>query len=282
MIITRIKGGLGNQMFQYAIARRISLDQNCDFKLDITDYNADNFRKFGLKNFNIVENIATSEEVKKLKYPYGFLSKMWRFFSFKILRIHNVGFNASVLQRHKDLYLDGYWQSYKYYENIRKKLQEDFSLKIPLTEEKQRLVEEIRNCNAVSLHIRRGDYVSDKNASKIFNVCTMEYFESGAEYIGSKVASPIFYIFSDDANWVKENLKINFPTVYVADYGLKDFEELYLMSCCKHNVIANSSFSWWGAWLNNNPDKIVVCPKKWVNNNSVKMGDLVPDNWVRV
>lgn len=282
MIITRIKGGLGNQMFQYAIARKISLKYSDSFKLDITDYGSDNFRKFGLNNFNIISVVASDEEVSKIKYPYGFLSKIIRFFVFRILKIYNIGYVPSVLRKHKNIYLDGYWQSYIYYEDIIDILRQDFLLKVPLSEEKQKLEETIKKCTSVSLHIRRGDYVSDKKANKIFNVCNLDYFKSAAEYIGTKVSNPVFYIFSDDAEWVKSNFKISFPTFYVSDYGLKDFEELWFMTCCKHNIIANSSFSWWGAWLNKNAEKIVICPKKWVNNNTVNMNNLVPDSWVRM
>jgi len=282
MIITRIKGGLGNQMFQYAIARKISLDQGSDFKLDLTDYSRDDFRKYGLKNFQIIENVATPEEVKKRKYPWGVISKLWRFFSFKILRIHNIGYEKKVLKFRKNLYLDGYWQSYKYYQDLKDVFKKDFSLKVPLSETQLELVKQMQNCNSVSLHIRRGDYVFNKAASKVFNVCTLEYFKQAAEYLSLQIPQAVFYIFSDDAKWVKENLKLENKMIYISDYGLKDFEELYLMSLCKHNIIANSSFSWWGAWLNANPQKIVVCPKKWVNSNSVKMADLVPDSWLRM
>ena len=118
--------------------------------------------------------------------------------------------------------------------------------------------------------------------NKFHGVCSLEYYANAIKNVSEKVVNPVFYVFSDDIAWVKENLKIDFPTKYVSDGILKDYEELMLMSYCKHNIIANSSFSWWGAWLNKNPEKVVVAPKQWFADESVDTSEIIPETWIRL
>jgi len=142
--------------------------------------------------------------------------------------------------------------------------------------------QKIKEKNSVSLHIRRGDYLTMQKAIDTIGVCPLDYYDKAIREITRKIKNPTFFIFSDDINWVKENLKTNSPTIFVSGGKLKDYEELILMSKCKHNIIANSSFSWWGAWLNNNPNKIVIAPKKWFKDTSKNTRDLIPESWLKL
>lgn len=285
MIIVNLKGGLGNQMFQYALGRRLALKNNNELKLDISGYPRQNLRSYRLNNFNIAEKIATDDEVKKLKYPLGFFSKAWRRFSFKILRIHHVGWEPQalrLLEQKKNLYLDGFWQSYKFFDDIVDVLKRDFTLREPMENIRPDLLNKIKESNSVSIHIRRTDYVSTKRAQVYHGMCDLDYYQRALELIKDRVSNPAFFIFSDDIEWVKNNLPISDPALYVSQEGLEDYQELTLMSKCKHNIIANSSFSWWAAWLNSNPDKTVITPKQWFGNNSIKIDDIVLPTWTKI
>jgi len=284
MIITNIKAGLGNQLFQYALGRKLALKNNETLKLDISGYPKQTLRKYGLSVFNIEENIADDQEVKRLKYPLGILSMVWRRFSFKILRRHHVGWEPNTLkslEKKKNFYLDGFWQSYKYFDDVADTIRRDFTLKEPLEKISPELNEKIKGTNSISLHIRRSDYLNPK-VQKQFGSCSLNYYAQAIKIISGKIPDPVFFVFSDDPTWVKENLKLEFPMVAVSDYQLKDFQEMTAMSLCKHNIIANSSFSWWGAWMNANPDKIVISPDKWFNDGSLNIDDLIPASWTRI
>jgi len=284
MIIVNLKGGLGNQMFQYALGRKLALQNKTTLKLDTSGYPKQTLRKYGLPVFNIQENIASNEEVKHLKYPLGSISMAWRRFSFKILRRFHISWEPATLDRlekKKDLYLDGFWQSYKYFDDIAEIIRQDFSLKEPLEKVSPELNEKIKGTNSVSIHIRRSDYLNPK-VQQQFGSCSLDYYAQAAKIIASKISDPVFFIFSDDVQWVKENLKLEFTMIAVSDYQLKDFQEMIAMSLCKHNIIANSSFSWWGAWLNGNPDKIVIAPNKWFNDGSLNIDDLIPPAWTKI
>jgi hypothetical protein len=162
--------------------------------------------------------------------------------------------------------LEGFWQHHKYYNTIKPQLLEEFTLKEEYKVGLPALISEIeKNDHSVSLHIRRGDYVSDPNNLDWFGVMPPDYYYQAVDYIKKRISNPVYYIFSDDLDWVKENIRIDGQVVYVdIEGGKKDYLELYAMSKCRHQVIANSSFSWWGAYLNNRPEKIVIAPARWV------------------
>lgn len=283
MIIVNLKGGLGNQMFQYALGRALSLKNNDILKLDTQSLSnakelGNIYRPFDLAAFSIYQDIATPEEVKRLRYPNGILSKIKELFVQKIVRPNTVIFNNKILNLTGNQYLDGYWQSPRYFDQIKNILLEDFTLRKLLSASGEILKKEILNTNAISLHVRRGDYVANPKVKRENGICSPEYYKSAVALIKKEVASPHFFIFSDDITWVKENLSITDPVRYVEDTNLTAPEELYLMSICQHNIIANSSFSWWGAWLNQNSNKIVVAPTPWFD--KIKSDkSLIPNSW---
>ncbi len=286
MIIVNIKGGLGNQMFQYALGKHLTLKNNDELKLDTDSLSRANeigniYRPFALEAFNIKKEIATTEEILPLKYPHGILSKGWRWFSFKILRRFNVLFNPSVLNWTGNIYLDGFWQSPNYFEDIRDVLLKEFTLTAPLSSETADFAKIISEGSAVSIHVRRGDYATNARVMKEFGVCSTEYYQKAMEKIETAIDSPTYFVFSDDIEWVKENLPVGESAVYIQGIRITDTEEMVLMSKCKHNIIANSSFSWWGAWLNQNPDKIVVAPTPWFETQPYDK-DLIPKSWTQL
>lgn len=285
-------GGIGNQMFQYATGRRVAKINNIHLKLDTSSFVKEDKettpRIFKLDHFNIDTEIATKQDIRYFKKFKKVHTKiLGRIYNplfandSKYITEIGYGFNPGILNLKDDIYLDGYWQSEKYFKDIRDTLIKEFSLKTPGTafEEQAQI---ITNHNAISIHIRRGDYVSNTSLAKNYGVCGLDYYMEAIELVTQKVENPHFFIFSDDISWAKENLKITYSHSYVSSEYIKDYEEIILMSKCKYNIIANSSFSWWGAWLNNNPNKIVIAPKKWFRDESWIPKDIIPETWLRI
>lgn len=285
MIITKLNGGLGNQLFQYSFGRYLSEKNKDILKLDIQGLEKttkDTQRKFLLNKFNISSSIGEPTEIKKMKYPFGFLSKIKRGLDVKIFRKFYINFEPKLLTLKGDVYLAGFFQSENYFKEIESIIRKEFTLKDPLSPSAQTYADQITQIqDAISIHIRRGDYVSNSSANKYFGTCDLTYYERAISKIKESITSPNFFIFSDDIEWVKEHLKIE-GAVYVSNPNLSEYEELILMSYCAHNIIANSTFSWWGAWLNQNPNKIVIAPQKWLNTDISKQPDIVPSTWIKI
>lgn len=285
MIILNLKGGIGNQLFQYALGRQLAILRDTELKLDVYGLDRANavgdiYRPFALQAFNIKAEVATPAEVQKLKYPYGVISKGWRYLSFKISRDKNTLFNKKVLDWGDNRYVDGYWQSPLYFSNIREILLKELTLK-EISDSFATLAKQIKNSQAISLHVRRGDYAQNATVTKEFGACSLSYYQSAPTEIAKSIKNPTYFIFSDDMNWVKENLSLPENSVYVSDKTLRDVDELILMSLCQHNIIANSSFSWWGAWLNQNPDKVVIAPTPWFD-KVIYDQHLIDKTWVQL
>lgn len=280
MIIINLKGGLGNQMFQYATGRAISIKNKTQFKLDISGYNNEKYlksetpREYELKDFNIEESIASVKEIKKLKYPLGIISKGWRFFRAKALRQNFQDYYPKILKK-ENYYLDGFWQSEKNFLEIRDILLKEFSLKTPLTINP--------GPNSLSIHVRHGDYLTNKKTNSYHGVLDIRYYKSAYNFIKEKTNISTVYIFTDDVKWAKENLNfISEETIFASNLNYKNSEEIILMSKCDYNIIANSSFSWWGAWLNQKSDKIVIAPKTWFKKGDKKHPNIAPKSWIRI
>jgi hypothetical protein len=297
MIISRLEGGLGNQMFQYAAARRLSEKHLTPLKLDITGFETQKHRRYKLLYFNIWEHLATAQEITELigdstfherlaakigrklgfyQSAAGFYQKGW---VFKEEYFH---FNPDLLDAPYQVYMEGFWQSEKYFLDIADLLRQEFTLKYPQPPIFHQILEEINNATSVSLHVRRGDYIDDPN-NLLLSACSLDYYRSAIKYISEHVCQPHFFIFSDSPDWVRENLCLNFSKTIVSYNNLlHDYEELYLMSQCQHHIIANSSFSWWGAWLNPKNNKAVVAPSQWFRNSDINTKDLIPETWIRL
>lgn len=293
MIIVHLIGGLGNQMFQYACGRAISMRNSGVLKLDKSGLGnvsgEGTVREYALGVFAIEESFAEAGEIEKMKnQKVGRFAEIFQ--KFGVMNAKNTfvvephfHFSPSVLNFQGDVYLQGYWQTERYFFDIAEVIRKDFTLKGEFSIEGSEIARKIRaDDRAISLHIRRGDYVADANTNAFHGVCSLAYYAEAIRYIAERIDNPVFYIFSDDIAWVRENLKSEHEMVHVSDGVLKDYEELILMSRCRHHIIANSSFSWWGAWLNSNPEKIVIAPKRWFADESIDTRDLIPEGWVRI
>jgi hypothetical protein len=278
MIKISINGGLGNQMFQYALGRAVSLKNKMNLTLDISwynDYGKNIKRGFELNKFNI------DAKIHKPLFPFSkkILIKIGLIKIIKEKEIYE--FDKEILKI-KDGYLSGYWQNENYFKNISHTLKKDFSLKDKPTDKFLFIKEIIINSDSIAIHIRRGDYVTNNETNNFHGICNIDYYNRAIKMIKEKINNPHFFIFSDDINWAKNNLIVNKNIEWVSDYKLDDVEDLILMSLCKHQVIANSSFSWWGAYLNSNPSKIVIAPKKWLNNEDYDTSRIIPDSWIKI
>lgn len=295
MIIVRLIGGLGNQMFQYAAGRSLAKHHNTELKLDITRFNKiKNItpRKYYLSHMRINEIFATDDD---LNHVTKFTFRIKKKFFFEIYRVFKwdppifvekepyFQFYPDFFALTDNVYLEGYWQSERYFKPIENEIRSEFVLKEKPDLPNALMAEEILKSNAVSIHIRRGDYLSNPITFDYHGVCSLEYYYTAINLIAKKISDTHFYIFSDDPKWVQQNLKLNFPHTHVThNQESKDYMDLWLMSLCKHHIIANSSFSWWGAWLSNNKDKIVIAPKNWFNQPDIDTKDLIPDSWYQV
>lgn len=291
MIIVKLMGGLGNQMFQYAAARRLASLHNTSVKLDLSFFGKDVPgilpRSYALVPFAIHAEPATDQEIANLYEPQaGTIKRFARLMNPCYRRIHireqYFHFDSSILELTDNIYLDGYWQSEKYFRDIDGIIRQDFKINTVLDSLNRQAIEEIEATESVSVHIRRSDYISNSSASKILGACPIDYYQKAIDFITVRVCNPKFYIFSDDIDWAIKNIKIQHPTTFVNNNSDKEHEDLRLMSLCKHNIIANSSFSWWGAWLNSNPDKIVIAPANWFKTTGYDTRDLLPKSWVQL
>lgn len=292
MIITNIIGGIGNQMFQYASGRALSLARQVPHSLDITDFVDYKLHQgFELQRvFDCPVRIASGAEVRALLgWQASLLVRrmlarpalsMFR----RQVNVFEPHFNywPGINEVPANSYLIGYWQTEKYFREVAQTIRADFTFKSPLSPRNAELVGQIRGTNAVSLHVRRGDYVKNPKTMAAHGVCSLDYYRLAIQYVAARVDRPVFFIFSDDLDWVRKNLKINFSCKYVDhNQGAESYNDMRLMSLCRHHIIANSSFSWWAAWLNPSSEKIVVSPKKWFTRR-VDVQDLIPDGWVRL
>lgn len=297
MIIVKLKGGLGNQLFQYAMARRLAYVNNVPLKLDIVSgyENDDHGRKYCLNNLNIQEDVATLDEVFRIIKKGRIRKKLFKLFERKFKPYHKRHY---LIERHykfdpvilniratKRVYLDGYWQSEKYFKDIEDIIRREFKVRYEPYGKNQLIIQQILNCNSVSLHIRRGDNVTHQASKKIYKVPSMEYYNVAVEKLKESLQKPHFFIFSDDLEWAQKNMKLSYQTTFVTHNGDENnYEDLRLMSFCKHHIIANSSFSWWGAWLSDYSHKIVIAPEEWVKKPflHIQNKDLIPSSWIRI
>ncbi|MDB5260128.1 MAG: glycosyl transferase family 11 [Candidatus Nomurabacteria bacterium] len=286
MIIIKLQGGLGNQLFQYSFGRFLEIKLNKEVAYDVSFFTQKHKytkREYVLDKFNTKIKVATPEEITKVKYPFGKLSEFAYLFrkalnKFFIKKYH-IGYDeklVSFLKEKDSVYLEGWWQSYLFYNQILDYIQDEITLKVP-SAELLTLQSEVTTKESVFVHIRRGDYVDGKELETL----SMEYYKKAILLIQEKVPNPYFYIFSDDKEWIKAHgadiLGTSSCETPILPY---DFEEMVLMSHCKHGIIANSSFSYWGAMLNKSNDKVIIAPQDWKNVFMKDNNTLCPPDWI--
>lgn len=291
MVVVGLNGGLGNQMFQYAAGLRLATARGVDLKLDLTFFNSPQYgvtpRHFELRKLNISGLVAKRcDIIKSMGCDYsrrGLEKIFYRQGGGTLLREKQFSFDEDVLSAPGDAYLKGYWQSERYFHDISDLVRQEFSLPFPPTGKNLEIAKRIQSCESVSLHVRRGDYVDCGKTAACHGTCSLDYYHECINRLTCSVRNPTFFIFTDDPQWVRANLSLDYPSQVVDHNGQGHGEEdMRLMSFCRHNIIANSSFSWWGAWLNSNPGKQVFAPAKWFANFDADLSDLFPPSWIKI
>jgi Glycosyl transferase family 11 len=290
-VTVKLLGGLGNQMFQYAIARALADRSHCGVRLNLSDFENYSLRRYELDAYAIRAEVVTQRqniscEVKLQAFVKTVLSKFGINLKEGRERLYSERsfvFDPSSRDWKPPANLEGYWQSEKYFIEIAESLRQDFSLRERPDSANEDVAARISCANAVSLHVRRGDYVTNAHTASYHGICSLEYYAAAIDFVAGRVADPHFFVFSDDLPWAYENLRLAYPSTLVDCNGPdKGVWDMALMKQCKHHIIANSSFSWWGAWLNPNPNKVVVAPLKWFNKPEIDTSDLIPESWIRI
>lgn len=291
MKIVKFNGGLGNQLFEYAFGLAVEDYYKEEVYYDVSNYNLkthlETSRPFLLNKYNTHLKFARKKERKKCinensklknKVNKLFKKEIFKEKSNRIIEKHAQIYDENMFLEKENIYFEGFFQSEKYFKHIRKKVLENFTLKESLDEKNTYFLNKILNSTSISLHIRRGDYL----LCDCMENCNLDYYYQGIDYIKQKINNNIeIFIFSDDIPWVKENLKIADKVNYIdINNDAASYCDIELMRNCKHNIIANSSFSWWGAWLNNNPNKIVIAPRIWFKNEP--QYDIIPEEWIKI
>jgi hypothetical protein len=297
MVIVQLLGGLGNQMFQYALGRVLSIKNNDQLKLDtsiLLDHrpgiHAVN-RNFDLKIFDINPEQANIKDTWKYhSHGSGIAIKLLSFGYRKlmgnnIITESNFDFDPPILNLKGNIYLAGNWQSYKYFEEYEENIREDFKFRSRLQGPSALLAEEILNTESVCINVRRTDYVTVKSTAETLSLTGIEYYKRAVDYINNIQPNCTYFIFSDDIEWCKENFSFIENKKKFVDHsyaGFKFSDYLQLMKLCKSFIIPNSTFAWWAAWLNENKNKTVIVPKKWMNDPAINTQDLIPPDWIQI
>lgn len=286
MFIVSINGGLGNQLFQYAFGRHLAHLHQTEVRFDLSVFDSPEHRAYALNHFNTTVNKAKQRELpfhirkgyKNLRLVRSLLNRF--FYPYNIIKQKQFNFNPAYLAETKNAYYWGYWQSEKYFYGVNDLIKQELTFKEDIPNADKSLIQKIEEKNSVCLHIRRGDYVGHS----LLPVCDLSYYKKAINIIATKVQQPYFFIFSDDIGWCKNNIFIAHEHEFV-NTG-EPYRDLRLMTHCKHNITANSSFSWWGAYLGKYEDKIVISPKQWfveeADQNNYSTKDIIPQNWTTI
>jgi hypothetical protein len=250
MILIKLTGGLGNQLFQYAYGKALSLKKKERLVLDTSWYKGRLNRVYLLDNFMIDAPVAS------------WFTRTYR--------------KNQILQDHT-----GEWHSEKYFKEYAQIIRDNFKLKTPPSKKAADLLQHINSVNSVSLHLRGTDYVTG-NKSAFHGTASPEYYSQAVALMREKVQNPHFFIFTDDTPWARVHIQFPEPFTLVSESKNTACEELALMAFCKHNILANSTFSWWAAWLNPHKDKIVVAPSRWFADEKANASDILPSSWIKI
>jgi hypothetical protein len=285
MIITRLVGGLGNQLFQYAAGRRLAHRHGVTLKLDVTPFKTYSLRQYGLGDFAINADVASPADIAFFNPDSRVKKLLCRLTGQQMIGNVFFGrdyiFESRLLVAPASLFLVGHWLSEEYFVDIADILRQELTVLSPLAGRNAEIAAEIAASESVSIHVRRGDYVSNPGNAGLYSACTPEYYGRCVAYIAERVRNPRFFVFSDDIEWAAANLSFGHPTTFVGHNGdAASHEDLRLMSLCRHHITANSTFSWWGAWLNPGTDKMVLTPRRWFQSREVE--NLIPEGWVRI
>jgi len=303
VVIVKLMGGLGNQLFQYATGKALAERHGASLKVDLSWYERDDRQgAFQLDRFLFAFEVVTPEEIKRLKHGTSSVISLLRHYGQDQIAGHlfsvthgstlpqnltyyperAIDFDPAVMDLSGDVYLDGFWQCENYFHSLRRELLSGFQLRDEIDKKNRDILTSITSSGSVCLHIRRGDYLSDSSATRIHGICSPAYYERAITYLKDVLHNPTFFIFSNDPAWVRERFDLGTRFVSVENNQGAGYMDLYLMKHCNHFVIANSTFSWWGAWLSEAKDNVVIGPKQWFSSKEYNDADRMPASWVRM
>jgi len=299
MIVVKLMAGLGNQMFQYAAGRTLAEKHQTDLYLDLSWFEGqkaagDTSRVYELGYFNLPAIIAPKKIGRAVFMAesgaanLGVLTKIaklsWgKLPQLNIVRQEGAGVNENFFKSSDDTLLIGWWQSPEYFAGISSLIRKDFRFNEFSNGSVKELAGKVKQTDSVSVHVRRGDFITNEEAKAFHGSTNLDFYKTAAKRIASKLKAPVFYVISDDIRWCQKNLELGgFSTVFVTNTR-SAYEDMHLMSLCQHNIIANSSFSWLGAWLNNNDSKIVIAPRAWFQDKKSNSEiEIIPKEWIRI
>lgn len=290
MIIVKLQGGLGNQLFQFAFAKALASHRKDKLYIDTNWFKKNNgatYRQFELHHLGIEFERASNKQLR-IFFPKGAVHKFKKTVKEKFGKVCLIKetqvsmFQDSLFTLQGDIYLAGYWQSWKYFESISSQIKQQFLLHTNLSPTAQAVLQNIKENTPLSIHIRRNDFANNLAIRKVHGVCSLEYYRKAIRMVRNQHPNIHCFVFTDEPDWAEEklssvqNLKIVRKT--------KSYEDLFLISNCKHHIVANSTFSWWGAWLCPNPNKLVIAPKQWYADEQLNKTtvDLIPKGWIRI
>ena len=295
MVITKLMGGLGNQMFQYAAGRSLAIKHRVPLLLDCffleeNSQERDGFtpRSYELDIFQLKASKLTVSKRNQLFRP-SFVQRLSQLFGinrFEFYKEQSAGFNKEWWSLEPPAYIEGYWQTERYFEEFAHEIRKDFTFHGPLGAHNQQIIDHIRQTCSVSIHFRRGDYAHSPATNSIHGLCSLSYYEQAVETIKQRFPDAYFFVFTDDPEWVRDNFTHNSDRMMLVavNSGTNSWKDMLLMSSCRHHIIANSSFSWWAAWLNPSADKMVIAPANWFVSPEMNQqtSDLIPATWIRI
>jgi len=285
-VVVGLSGGLGNQMFQYATGRALAARLGAPLVLDLSWFGDKKKRRFALSPFHIVAELNSQCPwlPRRGQALVSRISRRWaqRILGVPVWREPHFHYTPEFAILQGGVFLEGYWQSERYFGDIRSLLLADFALQVPLSPACAELCEALAACDSICVHVRRGDYLSNPVAARTHGICAMGYYRAGVRELALGLERPHCFVFSDDPAWVRSSLALDYPMTVVDVNGPEDAHlDLTLMAACRHFLIANSSLSWWGAWLSRYPEKRVIAPAHWFLTQGKDTRDLLPESWLR-
>jgi Glycosyl transferase family 11 len=288
-IFVTLDGGLGNQLFEYAFGRAVAIRTGGELILDPWKCRRGRTKPMQLGHFRIQARCTTKFETvvcrmvdsPRFRAVRDVLNRIKPGLLPKVVRKRKHSFDPALFEQRSSVFFDGWWQSELYFRDHREVILADLEFRRPPSPVNQEWLERIGSATAVCVHVRRGDYVTDPVINKSIGVCGLDYYRAAFDLIDRRVPSPTFFVFSDDPEWTRSNLPVPEPRHFVShNCGISDWEDLRLMSACRHFVIANSTFSWWGAWLSRHDPKLVIAPKQWFAGAKTGPRDVIPTDWI--
>jgi hypothetical protein len=284
MIVVRIVGGLGNQMFQYAAGMALARRLGVELLLDLRAFQNYTLHNYGLNKFQICAALADPVRLKRWPQwsirPYKLAQRLG--LPVKCYNEPSMGYDSRWSSSNPGTLISGNFQSEKYFIDIATILRKEFTLRQPMSGANIELSQKMQSTESVMLHVRRGDYVNNLQTLSIHGVCSLDYYHRAISQIRSQVNQPHFFVFSNDLAWAKEHLHMSDDVTFVQGNDSSPEIDMLLMSKCRHHILANSTFSWWGSWLSENLNNVVVAPNQWFATDRYYTGDIIPSRWTKL